>query len=174
GATPFTAEVLEEFVPIEDLLPTVKSILLVFSDQGNRLHKMKARLKFVVHRLGIEKVRELVAARRKELTREELEDADLLRYVPNEDAETVTAHLGGRAAPILQSGVTGGRVQVGASALLQIDRSGTGSWQSSSPANGAPSGEYRRWLGANVRAHRAPGRAVVTVLVPLGDLEAAK
>jgi sulfite reductase (ferredoxin) len=53
GSTPFLAQTLSEFVPLEELLPTVNGILKVFSAHGNRRNKMKARLKFVVHKHGI-------------------------------------------------------------------------------------------------------------------------
>src|SRR5207247_3355385 len=55
-------------------------------------------LKFVGARLGIETFRTLVAARRAGRTAEELEEAALGRYVPEEHAAIVSAHLDGRPA----------------------------------------------------------------------------
>src|SRR5262245_16035722 len=88
GSTPFTAQTVAEFVPVEDLLPTIKAILKVFSDLGNRRSKMKARLKFVVHRLGIRKFRDLVEQARSALTPEERAEADITAYLPRSFAAT--------------------------------------------------------------------------------------
>jgi len=148
GAAPFVAQVLDEFVPAADLLPTLKAVLQVFADHGNRRVRTKARLKFVVHRIGIERFRSLVAERRAAMTDAELAEADLRRWVPPEAAAALAAVLaGGMTAP-------------GAAAPPP------------SPDAGGDAA-FGRWLASSVRAHRNPARAIVTVVVPLGDLKAA-
>jgi len=47
GSLPTEAGVLSEFLPAEELLPTVEAVLRVFSETGNRKNKLKARMKFV-------------------------------------------------------------------------------------------------------------------------------
>ena len=65
GSLPTEAAVLTDFLPEEELLPTVEAILRVFTETGNRKNKLMARLKFVLRAKGIEEFRRLVAERRK-------------------------------------------------------------------------------------------------------------
>ncbi len=65
GSLPTEAAVLTDFLPEEELLPTIEAILRVFSETGNRKNKFKARLKFVLREKGIEEFRRLVAEKRK-------------------------------------------------------------------------------------------------------------
>lgn len=65
GSLPTEAAILTEFLPEEELLPTVEAILRVFTETGNRKNKFKARLKFVLREKGIEELRRLVAEKRK-------------------------------------------------------------------------------------------------------------
>lgn len=60
GPTPRLAELLEEFTPADQLLPTVAAIVRVFDRLGNRDDRHKARMKFVLNKLGIEQFRTLV------------------------------------------------------------------------------------------------------------------
>ena len=65
GSLPTEAAVLTDFLPEEDLLPTIEAILRVFTETGNRKNKLMARLKFVLRAKGIEEFRRLVAEKRK-------------------------------------------------------------------------------------------------------------
>ena len=65
GSLPTEAAVLVDFLPEEELLPTIEAILRVFNETGNRKNKLKARLKFVLREKGIEELRRLVFAKRK-------------------------------------------------------------------------------------------------------------
>jgi sulfite reductase beta subunit-like hemoprotein len=65
GSLPTEAAVLTDFLPEEELLPTIEAVLRVFTETGNRKNKLMARLKFVLRAKGIEEFRRLVAARRK-------------------------------------------------------------------------------------------------------------
>src|SRR5258708_3542650 len=65
GSLPTEAAVLADFLPEEELLPTVEAILRVFTETGNRKNKLMARLKFVLRAKGIEEFRRLVAEKRK-------------------------------------------------------------------------------------------------------------
>ncbi len=68
GSLPTEAGVLTEFLPAEELLPTIEAVLRVFSDTGNRKNKLKARMKFVLRDKGIEELKRLVAEKRKLIT----------------------------------------------------------------------------------------------------------
>jgi len=65
GSLPTEAAVLVDFLPEEELLPTIEAILRVFNETGNRKNKFKARLKFVLREKGIEEFRRLVGEKRK-------------------------------------------------------------------------------------------------------------
>jgi len=76
------AQVLAGFVPLDELLVSVRGILKVYSEHGNRRSRMKARLKFVVRRQGIEEFRRRVAGAIAAMSAQEREEAELLAYVP--------------------------------------------------------------------------------------------
>lgn len=60
GAVPRVADVLDEFVPEEELVRTVEAVVRVFDRMGERGNRNKARLKFLLARIGIEEFRRLV------------------------------------------------------------------------------------------------------------------
>ena len=62
GRTPMIAKQINGFVPHEDLLAYLESILRVYNRYGRRDNKFKARIKILVHETGIEKIREEVEA----------------------------------------------------------------------------------------------------------------
>jgi sulfite reductase beta subunit-like hemoprotein len=64
GSLPTEAAVLADFLPEEELLPTVAAVLSVFTETGNRKNKFKARMKFVLRDKGIEEFRRRVAEKR--------------------------------------------------------------------------------------------------------------
>ena len=65
GSLPTEAAVLTDFLPAEELLPTIEAVLRVFNETGNRKNKFKARLKFVLREKGVEELRRLVFEKRK-------------------------------------------------------------------------------------------------------------
>lgn len=143
GTTPFLAKALADFVPLEGLLPLLHSILVVFADQGNRRSRAKARLKFVVERLGVEAFRREVEAASNAMSAVEREEADLRYWVRESDRSRVQADLEGRLHP------------PSLSAAPYV----------------AENGDFPLWMQRNVRAHRESDRAIVTVQLPLGDIE---
>ena len=60
GWKAFVAQPLYSFVPPEKIVEVCRAVGLLFRDHGDRYIRMYARLKFVVHRLGIDRCRELV------------------------------------------------------------------------------------------------------------------
>src|SRR3954449_1241 len=65
GANPHPALALEDFTPKEDLLATTEAILRVFDHYGNRDNKLRARLKWVVDKMGIDELRERIIKERR-------------------------------------------------------------------------------------------------------------
>ncbi|HEX4112351.1 MAG TPA: nitrite/sulfite reductase [Stellaceae bacterium] len=62
GRTPYLAETIRPFCPREDLLAYVEAILRVYNQYGRRDNIWKARIKILVHELGVEKFRQEVEA----------------------------------------------------------------------------------------------------------------
>ena len=60
GRTPFIGKVISEFVGHRDILSYVEAILRVYNQYGRRDNIYKARIKILVHELGIEKFRQEV------------------------------------------------------------------------------------------------------------------
>ena len=54
GSTPRIAKVLREFVPMDELIPSIEAVIKVFDNLGNRKNRSKARMKFVIDKLGFE------------------------------------------------------------------------------------------------------------------------
>ena len=62
GRTPMIAKTVREFLPKAELLPYIEAILEVYNLAGRRDNKHKARLKILVHEIGIDVVRARVEA----------------------------------------------------------------------------------------------------------------
>ena len=67
GAVPYQAKLFDSFLPPEELLPVAQAIARVFARLGEKKNRSRARLKFLIHDLGIEKFKELVWAERRTL-----------------------------------------------------------------------------------------------------------
>ena len=57
GAAPRIARLLREFVPMDELIPSIEAVIKVFDNLGNRKNRNKARMKFVIEKLGFEEFR---------------------------------------------------------------------------------------------------------------------
>ena len=64
GAVPHLAKLFDEFVPAEELLPLSQAIARVYARLGEKKNRNKARIKFLVAKLGIEEFRRLVQEER--------------------------------------------------------------------------------------------------------------
>lgn len=62
GRTPMVGKVARSFLPKADLLPYLEAILRVYNLYGRRDNKFKARIKILVHEVGIERLREQIEA----------------------------------------------------------------------------------------------------------------
>jgi sulfite reductase beta subunit-like hemoprotein/uncharacterized protein (UPF0332 family) len=67
GAVPYQAKLFDSFVPAEELLPLAQAIARVFAQHGEKKNRNRARIKFLLQDLGIEKFRELILEERKKL-----------------------------------------------------------------------------------------------------------
>ncbi|HEX9787868.1 MAG TPA: nitrite/sulfite reductase [Candidatus Binatia bacterium] len=68
GAVPYKAKLFDEFLPEEDLLPTMQAISRVFARLGEKRNRARARIKFLIASLGIDEFRKLVLEERQKLS----------------------------------------------------------------------------------------------------------
>ena len=56
GAQPLLANIVEEFLPEDELIPYIESIIRVFDRYGERNNRNKARMKYLIQKIGLEEV----------------------------------------------------------------------------------------------------------------------
>ena len=67
GAQPLLANIVEDFLPEDKLIPYIEAIIRVFDRYGERNNRNKARLKYLVQKLGLQEVLNLAQAEIKAL-----------------------------------------------------------------------------------------------------------
>ena len=140
GRTPVIASVIREFLPEEDLLPYLEAILRVYNLSGRRDNKYKARIKILVRAVTPE-----VFAQRVEAEWETMKNG----YSKLTRAEIERAKSFFTEPP-----------------YETIDKATA---QAIVDAQAADNLAFSKWLQRNVRNHRVPGYAAVTLsLKPTG------
>jgi sulfite reductase (ferredoxin) len=71
GAVPQSARLFDEFLPEAELLPMSQAVCRVFGRLGEKENRSRARIKFLVQKLGIEEFRRLVLEERAKLRPDE-------------------------------------------------------------------------------------------------------
>lgn len=64
GAQPILANIVEEFLPEDQLVPYIESTIRVFDRYGERNNRNKARFKYVIQKFGLEEVLRLMKVER--------------------------------------------------------------------------------------------------------------
>ncbi|HMG08536.1 MAG TPA: nitrite/sulfite reductase, partial [Mucilaginibacter sp.] len=64
GAQPILASMVEEFLPEDQLIPYIEAIIRVFDRYGERNNRNKARLKYLIQKIGLEEVLRLAEIER--------------------------------------------------------------------------------------------------------------
>src|SRR6185312_1019454 len=65
GAQPLLAHLVEEFLPEDELIPYIETIIRVFDRYGERNNRNKARFKYLIQKLCLDEVLSLVKAKKK-------------------------------------------------------------------------------------------------------------
>jgi sulfite reductase (ferredoxin) len=68
GSQPSHAELLSEFIPVNQIIPTTEGVLRIFDRYGERAKRLKARLKFLIKDLGRDEFLRLVEEEKKALS----------------------------------------------------------------------------------------------------------
>lgn len=61
GSQPREADVLYDFLEVNQLIPVIESVLRVFNHYGERTKRLKARMKFLIKSIGLEAFKNLIA-----------------------------------------------------------------------------------------------------------------
>ncbi|MEB0249227.1 nitrite reductase, partial [Mucilaginibacter sp. 5B2] len=64
GAQPFLASPVEDFLPEDQLIPYIEAIIRVFDRHGERNNRNKARLKYLIQKIGLDEVLRLAKEER--------------------------------------------------------------------------------------------------------------
>jgi sulfite reductase (ferredoxin) len=65
GAQPLLAHITEEFLPEDELIPYIETIIRVFDRYGERNNRNKARFKYLIQKIGLPEVLALIEAEKK-------------------------------------------------------------------------------------------------------------
>jgi sulfite reductase (NADPH) hemoprotein beta-component len=140
GRTPYLAQEIGAFVPKPDILAFCEAILRVYNEAGRRDNIHKARVKILVHQIGIEEMR-----RRVEAEFAEIRKAGTLE-LPSEELARIAAYF---ADPPFES------LPAHSPAFEAAKRE---------------HGDFADWVKTNVAAHKMPGYAIATIsLKPIGQ-----
>ncbi|TSJ40866.1 HEPN domain-containing protein [Mucilaginibacter corticis] len=64
GAQPILANIVNEFLPEDQLIPYIETVIRVFDRYGERNNRNKARFKYVIQKFGLEEVLRLIEVER--------------------------------------------------------------------------------------------------------------
>ncbi|MCP5432151.1 MAG: nitrite/sulfite reductase [Alphaproteobacteria bacterium] len=141
GRTPMIAMTIREFLPKAELLAYLEAVMRTYNRLGRRDNLFKARIKILVHETGQEKFRAMVD-----------EEYALMQgespiEVPPEEVARIVAYFAPPAFERLPD------ADPATDRLAAEDR------------------DFAAWLRRNVKAHRAPGYAIVDIsLKPIGGV----
>lgn len=73
GSQPSHAELLSEFIPVNQIIPTTEGVLRIFDRFGERAKRLKARMKFLIKDIGRDEFLRLVEEEKKALSYQTVE-----------------------------------------------------------------------------------------------------
>jgi sulfite reductase (NADPH) hemoprotein beta-component len=139
GRTPYLALEIGAFVPKPDILAFCEAILRVYNEAGRRDNIHKARIKILVHQIGIDEMR-----RRVEAEYAEIKKTGALQ-LPAEEIARIAAYF---AAPAFAT------LPAECEAFEAAKRDNR---------------DFANWVKTNVHPHKMPGYAIATIsLKPIG------
>ncbi|MBO6685628.1 MAG: nitrite/sulfite reductase [Parvibaculum sp.] len=139
GRTPMIGKKIADFVPKEDLLAYLEAIMRVYNMYGRRDNIYKARIKILVHEIGVEEMKRQVEAEFAEVHK-----AGTL-HLPEEEVARIEAYF---QAPAYES-LPDESTELNKAVLADRD--------------------FANWVKSNVAQHRVPGYAIVNIsLKPIG------
>ena len=153
---------LDDFVPAGEVLNVAEAVVRVFHRMGDREHKNRNRMKFLLKELGWEKWRQEFETA---LAGFRAEGGARLPFDP-ERPPAEEAPDWERATPP--------SVAMSRSRALASTTRGPGIQPEFRGFLPVMNGDYSHWQRTNVRPQKQPGFVIATVTVPLGDLTGAQ
>ncbi len=144
--------VLFDFLPASRLFEVAEAVVRVFHEKGDRAHRQRNRLKFLVKQLGWEAFKAEVHKNIAEST------APACEVEPKDEVPPSWKRPASPALETLAATVRGAKLK------------GPGIAPSLSPRLDFDKASFARWRLSNVEPQKQPGFVSVTVTVPLGDL----
>jgi sulfite reductase (ferredoxin) len=147
GSTPRIAQVLREFVPMDELIPTIEAVIKVFDTLGNRKNRNKARMKFVIDKLGFDEFKR--------------------RW---EDAYVAMGHARPDHGPIRlleHRDQPTPLIMPTSSKTVPANGHHNGTGNGHGPHHESP---YQAWKRTNTVAQRQPGYAAAIIKLQMGDI----
>src|SRR5437660_12144863 len=152
GSTPRIAHLLYDYLPMEDLLPLCEAILKVFDNLGNRKNRHKARMKFIIDKLGFEEFK---------------------RRVEAEFAVTRKSHEG--RSLTLPTGLDIPPQLIQPTPLTHpAPPRGEGKGEGGNGSDGHAETPFDMWKRTNVVPQRQPGFSAVFIRLAMGDITSAQ
>ena len=133
GRTPFIAQEVGSFVEKEHILAFLEAVLRVYNEAGRRDNIHKARIKILVHQIGVDEMRKRVE---KEFA--EIKQTGVLA-LPREEMDPIAAYFAPPAFQPLDASVP------------EFDKSVQ------------DNRDFAAWVKTNVHAHKIPGYAIATL-----------
>jgi sulfite reductase (NADPH) hemoprotein beta-component len=133
GRTPFIAQEVGSFVEKEHILAFLEAVLRVYNEAGRRDNIHKARIKILVHQIGVDEMRKRVE---KEFA--EIKQTGVLA-LPREEMDRIAAYFAPPAFQTLDASVP------------EFDKSVQ------------DNRDFAAWVKTNVHAHKIPGYAIATL-----------
>ena len=143
GSTPRMAQVLREFTPMDELLPTIEAVIKVFDTLGNRKNRNKARMKFVIEKLGFDEFKR----------RWEAAYASMGYAVPTHEPIKLLEYAD--APPLIMPSHAG------------VPSNGNGNGAGSLKGQASA---FQAWTRTNVVPQRQAGFVTAAIKLPMGDL----
>lgn len=163
GAVPHEAKLLDSFVPPEELLPLSQAICRVFARHGEKRNRARARIKFLVAKMGFETFKEKVLEERQDLP----EDPRWSELLP--EAREPAAGATAFEPEIPQPRVVEPGPFVEAYEAWQARQDGPVTEAAPQTAGPYPEG-FAVWAETNVAPQAQNGYFTVAINLPLGDL----
>ncbi len=150
GPAPRIGHLLREFTPMDELIPSIEAVIKVFDTLGNRKNRHKARMKFVIDKLGFE-----------EFKRRWEEAYVAMGYAKPERPPLVLLSHEDEPPQLIMPGPA---------------RSAGNGEGNGAGGNGheTPESPFHVWKRTNVVSQRQEGYVAATVKLPMGDLTSSQ
>ena len=145
---PTEAALLEEFTPASQLLPTFEAIVRIFDRLGNRDNAARARIKFLIQKVGFENFRQLVLKER----------------------TIVWSTRAGDRLWDIQEVDTEGEKDTGSNEDRTLPKSDTTEVAANIVVARTSDQGFDAWIRTNVHSQRQPGYSYAYVTLPAGDI----